>query len=153
MMRSLILVVTSFLLMSCTAIERQFIDVEDTLLIKSGMTKTNTLEIIGKPTEVVRGILMADGVQYEIWRYVTKEGMNETVSQLLPRKPDKNMEIDNWDSPKDFYILFKNNSLVRWGDFTYNWCNGDCGITEQTNNCEQKSLCLNLSECDNKCEE
>jgi len=42
-MRSLILVVTSFLLMSCTAIERQFIDVEDTLLIKSGMTKTNTL--------------------------------------------------------------------------------------------------------------
>ena len=53
MMRSLILVVTSFLLMSCTAIERQFIDVEDTLLIKSGMTKTNTLEIIGKPTEVV----------------------------------------------------------------------------------------------------
>ena len=52
--------------MSCTAIERQFIDVEDTLLIKSGMTKTNTLEIIGKPTEVVRGILMEDGVQYEI---------------------------------------------------------------------------------------
>mgnify|MGYP003327033810 CR=1 FL=1 len=77
------------------------------------MTQSNTFEIIGKPTEVVRGILMEDGIQYEIWRYFTKEGTNETVSQLLPRKPDKNMEID-------VQIIVKN-EIVRYYQSTQSW--------------------------------
>ena len=142
-----------FFLFSCAAFERQFIDVDDTLLIESGMTKQETLKIIGKPTEVVRGILMEDGVQYEVWRYVTKEGINETVSQLLPRKPEKDIEFDDWDKPKDLFVLFKNNAIVRWGDFTYNWCNGECGFEEEENKCKQNNICLNLNTCESKCEE
>lgn len=141
-MKNLILfVILIFSVTSCTlftAYETQFIDVDDTLLLKFKMTKSETLEIIGKPTEVVRGILMEDGEQYEIWRYSTKEGRNKTVAQLLPRKPSKNFEIDDWieddKNTKAFYVLFKNDRLVRWGDFTFDWCNGYCSFKESSEN-------------------
>ena len=99
----------------------QFIDVDDTLVIKGGMSKNDVLKIIGKPTAVQNAILMEDGVQFLIWRYVAKEGKNKVSPLLLPRKPPKQMDFEDWDEPSDFYIMFKNGIVIRWGDLTLDW--------------------------------
>ena len=107
-MRSFLFIIISLILTSCTAFEKQFIDVDDTLVIKGGMSKNDVLKVIGKPTAVQNAILMEDGVQFLIWRYVAKEGKNKVSPLLLPRKPPKQMDFEDWDEPSDFYIMFKN---------------------------------------------
>ena len=104
--------------------ELQFIDVDDTLLIKPDMSKKDVLDIIGKPTAVKAGIQIDDGDIYEIWRYQFKVGVNTVDSKLLPRKPPKNMDFENWvNKPSEFYIYFKNSLTVRWGDGSVDWTN------------------------------
>ena len=104
--------------------ELQFIDVDDTLLIKPDMSRNDVLEIIGKPTAVKAGIKIDDGDLYEIWIYQFKVGVNIVDSKLLPRKPPKNMDFENWvNKPSEFYIYFKNSLTVRWGDGTVDWTN------------------------------
>ena len=120
-MRSFLFIIISLFLTSCTAFEKQFIDVDDTLVIKGGMSKTDILKVIGKPTAVQNAILMEDGVQFVIWRYVAKEGKNKVSPLLLPRKPPKQMDFEDWDEPSDFYIMFKNGIVIRWGDLTVDW--------------------------------
>ena len=58
------------------ASELQFIDVDDTLLIKPDMSKNDILDILGKPTAVKAGIQIDDGDHYEIWTYQFKVGVN-----------------------------------------------------------------------------
>jgi hypothetical protein len=101
--------------------ELQFIDVDDTLLIRPDMSRNDVIEIIGKPTAVKSGIQMDDGNLYELWLYQVKVGVNIVDSKLLPRKPPKNMDFEDWLKPSDFYILFKNNLPVRWGDLSFDW--------------------------------
>ena len=102
--------------------EEQFIDVDDTLQIKVGMNKVNALDVLGKPVEVVRGILMEDGKIYEQWRYNTKQGFGLVNVKDLPRKPPKNMIFEDWaGKSKSLFLLFKDDKLVRWGDFKFNW--------------------------------
>ena len=101
----------------------QFIDVDDTLLIRPDMSRNDVLEIIGKPTAVKSGILYDDGNLYEMWLYKVKVGVNIVDSKLLPRKPPKNMDFEDWLEPSEFYILFKNNLPVRWGDGSVDWTN------------------------------
>ena len=121
-MNKLILLVSlSLTLFSCTAFEKQFIDVDDTLVVKGGQTKKEILDVLGKPTAVKEGIVMEEGDVFEIWRYVTKEGKNEVQSLLLPRKPPKQMDFEDWDKSDDFYVMFKNNLVIRWGDLTIDW--------------------------------
>ena len=122
-MRSVIyLICINLLFISCTlAPELQFIDVDDTLLIRPDMSRNDVLEIIGKPTAVKSGIQMDDGNLYELWLYQVKVGVNIVDSKLLPRKPPKNMDFEDWLKPSDFYILFKNNLPVRWGDGSVDW--------------------------------
>ena len=104
--------------------ELQFIDVDDTLLIKPDMSKNDVLDIIGKPTAVKAGIQIDDGDIFEIWRYHFKVGVNTVDSRLLPRKPPKNMDFENWvNKPSKFYIYFKNSLTVRWGDGSVDWTN------------------------------
>ena len=126
-MRSVIyLICINLLFISCTlAPELQFIDVDDTLLIRPDMSRNDVLEIIGKPTAVKSGILYDDGNLYEMWLYKVKVGVNIVDSKLLPRKPPKNMGFDWWfdDTKSDFYIIFKNNQPVRWGDGSVDWTN------------------------------
>jgi len=102
--------------------EMQFIDVDDTLKIKAGMNKVETLEALGRPVEVLRGIVMEDGKTYEMWKYLTKQGFGKVTPKDLPRKPPKNMKFENW-SPlfKELIIMFEENKIVRWGDFEYQW--------------------------------
>jgi hypothetical protein len=122
-MRSVIyLICINLLFISCTLTpELQFIDVDDTLLIRPDMSRNDVLEIIGKPTAVKSGIQMDDGNLYELWLYQVKVGVNIVDSKLLPRKPPKNMDFEDWLKPSDFYILFKNNLPVRWGDLSFDW--------------------------------
>ena len=130
-MRSVIyLICINMLFISCAQIQQlaphlaselQFIDVDDTLLIKPDMSRNDVLEIIGKPTAVKSGILYDDGNLYEMWLYQVKVGVNIVDSKLLPRKPPKNMDFEDWLKPSDFYILFKNNLPVRWGDLSFDW--------------------------------
>ena len=102
--------------------EEQFIDVDDTLQIKVGMNKVNALDVLGKPVEVVRGILMEDGKIYEQWRYNTKQGFGLVNVKDLPRKPPKNMIFEDWaGKSKSLFLLFRDDKLVRWGDFKFNW--------------------------------
>jgi hypothetical protein len=133
-MRSVIyLICINMLFISCAQIQQlaphlaselQFIDVDDTLLIKPDMSRNDVLEIIGKPTAVKSGILYDDGNLYEMWLYQVKVGVNIVDSKLLPRKPPKNMDFENWlEPPSKFYILFKNNLPVRWGDGSVDWTN------------------------------
>ena len=124
-MRSVIyLICINLLFISCTlAPELQFIDVDDTLLIRPDMSRNDVLEIIGKPTAVKSGILYDDGNLYEMWLYKVKVGVNIVDSKLLPRKPPKNMDFEDWLEPSEFYILFKNNLPVRWGDGSVDWTN------------------------------
>ena len=123
-MRSVIyLICINLLFISCTlAPELQFIDVDDTLLIRPDMSRNDVLEIIGKPTAVKSGILYDDGNLYEMWLYKVKVGVNIVDSKLLPRKPPKNMDFEDWvNKPSEFYIYFKNNLTVRWGDGSVDW--------------------------------
>ena len=130
-MRSVIyLICINMLFISCAQIQQivphlepelQFIDVDDTLLIRPDMSRNDVLEIIGKPTAVKSGIQMDDGNLYELWLYQVKVGVNIVDSKLLPRKPPKNMDFEDWLKPSDFYILFKNNLPVRWGDGSVDW--------------------------------
>ena len=125
-MRSVIyLICINLLFISCTlAPELQFIDVDDTLLIKPDMSRNDVLDIIGKPTAVKAGIKIDDGDLYEIWIYQFKVGVNIVDSKLLPRKPPKNMDFEDWvNKPSEFYIYFKNNLTVRWGDGSVDWTN------------------------------
>ena len=127
-MRSVIyLICINMLFISCAqfhlATELQFIDVDDTLLIKPDMSRNDVLDIIGKPTAVKAGIQIDDGDLYEIWIYQFKVGVNIVDSKLLPRKPPKNMDFEDWLEPSEFYILFKNNLPVRWGDGSVDWTN------------------------------
>ena len=115
------LISLSLVLISCTAYEKQFIDVDDTLIIKGGQSKKEILDMLGKPTAVKEGIVMENGDVLEIWRYVAKDGKNEVQSPLLPRKPPKQMDFEDWDESEDFYVLFKNSSVIRWGDLTIDW--------------------------------
>ena len=128
-MNKLLLLCLSLTLFSCTAFEKQFIDVDDTLVVKGGQTKKEILDLLGKPTAVKEGIVMEEGDVFEIWRYVTKEGKNEVQSLLLPRKPPKQMDFEDWDKSDDFYVMFKNNLVIRWGDLTIDWKdpNACCG--------------------------
>ena len=132
-MRSVIyLICINMLFISCAQIQQiapqphlaselQFIDVDDTLLIRPDMSRNDVLEIIGKPTAVKSGIQMDDGNLYEMWLYKVKVGVNIVDSKLLPRKPPKNMDFEDWLEPSEFYILFKNNLPVRWGDGSVDW--------------------------------
>ena len=129
-MRSVIyLICINLLFISCAPLpfqkgrELQFIDVDDTLLIRPDMSRNDVLEIIGKPTAVKSGILYDDGNLYEMWLYKVKVGVNIVDSKLLPRKPPKNMDFEDWLEPSEFYILFKNNLPVRWGDGSVDWTN------------------------------
>ncbi len=72
---------------------------------------------------------MEEGDVFEIWRYVTKEGKNKVQSLLLPRKPPKQMDFEDWDKSDNFYVMFKNNLVIRWGDLTIDWKdpNACCG--------------------------
>jgi len=103
------LISLSLVLISCTAYEKQFIDVDDTLIIKGGHSKKEILDMLGKPTAVKEGIVMENGDVLEIWRYVAKDGKNEVQS------------LEDWDESEDFYVLFKNSSVIRWGDLTIDW--------------------------------
>jgi hypothetical protein len=153
-------------IISCTALEPQFIDVDDTVLIEGSMSKDEILKILGRPVEVVRGIVMEDGEVFEIWRYSTKEGFGKTHPDNLPRKSAKNMKLEEWANSKDFFLLFKNRTLVRWGDFKFNWCNGKCSIqnNNQKENLEKiqnsneldgkncsNGVCINVNTCSENC--
>ncbi len=142
-MRSVIyLICISLLLVSCAKIQQiapepgqqsdetilaselQFIDVDDTLLIKPDMSKKDILDILGKPTAVKAGAKIVPDSLFEIWRYQFKVGVNKVDSKLLPRKPPKNMDFEDWiDQPSGFYVVFKNNLTVRWGDGSVDWTN------------------------------
>ena len=65
------------------ASELQFIDVDDTLLIKPDMSKKDILDILGKPTAVKAGAKIVPGSLFEIWRYQFKVGVNKVDSKLL----------------------------------------------------------------------
>ena len=139
-MRSVIyLICISWLLISCSllSIELQFIDVDDALLIKPDMSRKDVLDIVGKPTEVKAGFLNDDGDLYEIWLYKFKVGGSLVDAKLLPRKPPKNMDFEDWiDQPSEFYIVFKNNLTVRWGDGSVDWTN-DKSQDEEENKKDQ----------------
>ena len=115
------LVISGCSVPSTLVLEEQFIDVDDTLQIKAGMNKVEALDALGKPVEVVRGIVMEDEKIYEIWRYNTKQGFGLVNVKDLPRKPPKNMKFEDWAGKSNLFLLFKDDKLVRWGNFKFNW--------------------------------
>ena len=144
-MRSVIyLICISLLFISCgnlpsyLSIEKQFIDVDDALLIKPDMSRKDVLDIIGKPTEVKAGFINDDGDLYEIWLYTFQRAASLIDAKLLPRKPPKNMDFDTWlyHTESDFYIILKNNQPVRWGDGSVDWTN-DKSQDEEENKKDQ----------------
>ena len=98
-MRNLILIASVMILMSsCSTVSTQkFIDVDETVEVKAGMSKSEMLELLGSPMEVRAGIIKKDGAVVEKWLYEHKTQMFEVATkQVNKMKLAKNQRPYEW---------------------------------------------------------
>ena len=117
----------------CSA-THQFIDVDETLLINPGMSKSDIRAALGKPTEVRAGIVLENGKVIEIWRYQVKEMQTKEVidiNKILPAflvpksKPNKEFRPNNWKGENAYGLVFRNDKLIKWGYLGDDWIDYD----------------------------
>ena len=119
----------ALLLIGCSS-SHQFIDVDDALLIKPGMSKTDVRRTLGKPTEVRAGIVLKNDDVIELWGYQMKNMQNRQVldiNNILPpviipkSKPDKEFRSNDWSGENRYGLVFKNDKLIKWGYMGDDW--------------------------------
>ena len=116
-------------LIGCSS-SHQFIDVDEALLIKPGMSKAEIRTTLGKPTEVRAGIVLKNNDVIELWRYQMKEMQRKQVvdiNKILPafitkkQKPDKEFNPNDWSGENRYGLVFKNDKLIKWGYMGDDW--------------------------------
>lgn len=125
----IIISLLALFLVGCSS-SHQFIDVDEALLIKPGMSKSDARVILGKPTEVRAGIVLKNNDVIELWRYQMKEMQIKQVidiNKVLPafivakQKPDKEFRPNDWSGENRYGLVFKNDKLIKWGYMGDDW--------------------------------
>lgn len=117
------------ILIGCSS-SHQFIDVDDALLIKPGMSKADVRSTLGKPTEVRAGIVLTNNDVIELWGYQMKEQQIRQVldiNKILPpfiaakSKPEKEFRPNDWSGENRYGLIFKNDTIAKWGYMGDDW--------------------------------
>jgi len=128
-MKLTLITILSLLLFNCTNIT-QFIDVDDMLTVKAGLSKEQLKTNIGKPTMVRAGIKLRNNDVHEIWVYKVRKNLTKQVldyNRLLPAfivpgmKPKKDFKGNGWSGRQMYGFMFKNNKLYKWGFLGDDW--------------------------------
>jgi len=118
-----------WVIVGCSS-SHQFIDVDDALLIKPGMSKADVRSTLGKPTEVRAGIVLTNNDVIELWGYQMKEQQIRQVldiNKILPpfiaakSKPDKEFRPNDWSGENRYGLIFKNDTIAKWGYMGDDW--------------------------------
>ena len=119
----------SFLSLNCANIT-QYIDVDDMLTVKAGVSKEQLLTSIGKPSMVRAGLMLNNKDLHEVWVYKVKENLTRQVldyNRLLPAflvpgmKPKKDSKGNGWSGNNMYGFMFKNDKLYKWGFLGDDW--------------------------------
>ena len=119
----------SFLSLNCANIT-QYIDVDDMLTVKAGVSKEQLLTSIGKPSMVRAGLMLNNKDLHEVWVYKVKENLTRQVldyNRLLPAflvpgmKPKKDFKGNGWSGNNMYGFMFKNDKLYKWGFLGDDW--------------------------------
>jgi uncharacterized membrane protein YgcG len=111
------------LISGCATVSTQkFIDVDETVDIKPGISKDDALELLGPPKEVRAGIVKKDGSIVEKWLYDHKTQMFEVnAKQVNKMKVAINQRPYEWVNTQTFEFIFVNDKLVKWGHDGDDW--------------------------------
>ena len=117
------ILIMSLIIFGCATVSTQkFIDVEETIEIKPGMSKGDAMALLGNPKEVRAGIVQKDGTIVEKWLYDHKTQMFEVnAKQVNKMKVAKNQRPYEWVNAKTFEFIFVNDKLVKWGHDGDDW--------------------------------
>ena len=117
------IVLITLLISGCATVSTQkFIDVDETVDIKPGMSKGDAMELLGSPKEVRAGIVKKDGSIVEKWLYDHKTQLFEVnAKQVNKMKVAKNQRPYEWVNATTFEFIFVNDKLVKWGHDGDDW--------------------------------
>ncbi len=123
MKHNISILIISLLISGCATVSTQkFIDVDETVDIKPGMSKGDAMELLGSPKEVRAGIVKKDGSIVEKWLYDHKIQLFEVnAKQVNKMKVAKNQRPYEWVNTQTFEFIFVNDKLVKWGHDGDDW--------------------------------
>ena len=123
MKHSISIFIMCLLISGCATVStQQFIDVDETIEIKPGMSKGDAMALLGNPKEVRAGIVKKDGSIIEKWLYDHKTQMFEVNAKAVNKmKVAKNQRPYEWVNAKTFEFIFVNDKLVKWGHDGDDW--------------------------------
>jgi len=123
MKHNISILIMCLLISGCATVSTQkFIDVDETVDIKPGISKKNALELLGPPKEVRAGIVKKDGSIVEKWLYDHKIQLFEVnAKQVNKMKVAKNQRPYEWVDTQTFEFIFVNDKLVKWGHDGDDW--------------------------------
>lgn len=111
----LILTITSFLLIGCAAFNTPFINVDETLQLKFGMTQTDVLKDIGEPLFVKSGKNGSTIWVYEV-RTIEVQSQPDLIPMIQKGGPSKKHENTRHAAPNHkLEIIFNNGKVSSWG--------------------------------------
>jgi hypothetical protein len=94
---------------------KQFVDVDEMLLLAPKMKKPTLLQYLGSPAAVRAGIQLRDSTLVEIWFYNVREKMIKLPADKVTEKPPKLFKASYWDEAKIYALFIVNDGLVKWG--------------------------------------
>ena len=117
MNKLIISLIAVLIVAGCATVNTQkFIDVDETLEVKAGMSKESALEVLGNPKEVRAGIKTSNGDVVEKWLYDHKTQLFEVpAKQVNKMKVNKSQRPQEWTETQTFEFIFVNDKLVKWG--------------------------------------
>ncbi len=123
MNKSIISILLVSLFTGCATVNTQkFIDVDETIDVKAGMSKKTALETLGPPKEVRAGIKTSSGDVVEKWLYDHKTQQFEVPAKLVNNmKVNKSQKPQAWTGTQTFEFIFVNDKLVKWGHDGDDW--------------------------------
>ena len=121
-----ILIMSLFISGCATVSTQKFIDVDETVDIKPGMSKEDAMDLLGSPKEVRAGIVKKDGSVVEKWLYDHKTQLFEVNAKTVNKmKVAKNQRPYVWVNATTFEFIFVNDKLVKWGHDGDDWADID----------------------------
>ena len=123
MKHNISILIMCLLISGCATVSTQkFIDVDETVDIKPGISKEDALELLGPPKEVRAGIVKKDGSIVEKWLYDHKTQLFEVnAKQVNKMKVAKYQRPYEWVNTQTFEFIFVNDKLVKWGHDGDDW--------------------------------
>ena len=123
MKHNISILIMCLLISGCATVSTQkFIDVDETVDIKPGISKKDALELLGPPKEVRAGIVKKDGSIVEKWLYDHKTQLFEVNAKVVNKmKVAKNQRPYEWVNAQTFEFIFVNDKLVKWGHDGDDW--------------------------------